>query len=205
MHTQETPFQCARCLKAYSRSNSLFRHERKQHGVVREPAEVRVAPAKKPRPKPMNRTSSRVARAQAGAFQCDHCPKRFTSRRGWRVHVINTHDSAVRKEFGCRYCDKMFLYASLARNHEAQHTGEAVIACRACSARFTSSDRRHEHEAAEHAQILPYTCNVCHTLGAHPRRCGREECGGDLRRTILTMTSFPKNLLCDASLLDVME
>ncbi len=189
MHLQEKPLACALCPKRYARGSSLHRHEREMHGPTSPPPKRVAAP------------HARLKRAQTGAFTCDGCSKRFVTRKALQVHARSKHDTAVPKPFACKFCDKTFLYASFARNHEAQHTGETVMACRVCAVRFKTSEARHEHEAAEHANILPYTCNTCARLCTHPRRC--TECGGGVRRTIISL--LPKNLLQDATLFNVLE
>ena len=64
------------------------------------------------------------------------------------------------KEFGCSYCDKMFLSKSHVRQHERIHTGERPYKCDKCEMAFNQRGTLNTHYRI-HTGERPFKCEFC--------------------------------------------
>ena len=88
-------------------------------------------------------------------YVCDHCKKRFLSKRNLIGHM-NIHTDNYR----CTECGKCCKSASDLAVHRRSHSGEKPFQCAVCSKRFTRSGHLERHSRI-HSGEKPYKCHVC--------------------------------------------
>ncbi|CAG9795359.1 unnamed protein product [Diatraea saccharalis] len=122
--------RCETCGKLFASRSVLARHQRVHTGE---------------RPYACARCGRRFAQRER-PFACELCPKSFTQRGALAVHARQHVPKNARalELHRCRFCSKVFLYASGLSRHMTVHSGK-VFVCNTCSRHFRdkSSLRRH--------------------------------------------------------------
>ena len=91
-------------------------------------------------------------------FQCQFCPKIFTSAQGKDYHERN---HLGEKPFKCQFCPKKFAAKTAQKSHERQHNGEKPFQCQFCSKSFRHSNSKVYHERKYHTKEKPFKCKFC--------------------------------------------
>ncbi|KAH3774702.1 zinc finger protein 888-like isoform X2 [Dreissena polymorpha] len=93
-HTDERPYKCSCCEKAYRKSSALKEHQRRVH--LGEP----VQKGKQP---------------EVLKFKCEICPKAFSAKGSFDRHLRSHFNEYV---FKCNICDKTFRHDSTFNRHK---------------------------------------------------------------------------------------
>ncbi|XP_076456073.1 uncharacterized protein LOC143290473 [Babylonia areolata] len=154
MHTDERPFTCTLCSKAYRSSGGLLwhlkTHNEKSHDVLNKYKEIKVT--------------------EEGNYACELCGKEFKSVYGIRIHKENPQKkcSATPGYWGkwkpkpamCEVCGREFPSKVTLKSHMVTHTGERPHKCRYCEATFKHYKNKFVHEKV-HRNQKDFICNVC--------------------------------------------
>lgn len=68
-------------------------------------------------------------------YKCDGCNKKFTREKAFKNHKCHK----------CQVCDKIFLYKSHLKIHEAQHSTERKHKCEHCNKTFKLKHHLQNH------------------------------------------------------------
>lgn len=192
IHAKERPYCCTLCLKSFTQSSGLKRHQ-ESHSRHRA-----------------HRQST--ALANATIYPCTHCPFSFTGERYLNKHVRRHHPEMTTKylsfnegdisskDHSCTQCSKTFQSIRSFKNHACFRQGDQLYLCPDCGKAFNWFNSLKQHQRI-HTGVKPYACSQCdksfvhsgqlnvhmrtHT-GEKPFLCA--ECGesfrqsGDLRR-----------------------
>ncbi|XP_051958896.1 histone-lysine N-methyltransferase PRDM9 [Xyrauchen texanus] len=154
IHSKEKPYCCTLCLKSFTQSSGLKRH---QQSHSRRKA---------------HRQSS--ALANASIFPCSYCPFSFTDARYLYKHIRRHHPEmsvkylsfqeggvlSVEKPHSCSQCCKSFSTIKGFKNHSCFKQGENVYLCPDCGKAFTWFNSLKQHQRI-HTGEKPYTCPQC--------------------------------------------
>ncbi|XP_036909823.1 zinc finger protein 569-like [Sturnira hondurensis] len=153
VHTEEKPYKCGECSKAFRENKSLIVHQRMHTGE--KPYVCRDCG------KAFRRNSSLVVhqRMHTGEkpYKCWDCGKAFRESRGLIVHQ-RTHTGE--KPYACGKCGKAFSYYRSYIVHQKTHTGEKPYVCGVCSKAFRENRGLTVHQRT-HTGEKPYVCSVC--------------------------------------------
>ncbi|KAL7870145.1 hypothetical protein AOLI_G00141330 [Acnodon oligacanthus] len=192
IHGKERPYCCTLCLKSFTQSSGLKRHQEShsRHSTHRQSA----------------------ALADATIYPCDHCPFSFTAERYLHKHVRRHHPEmttkylcfnegdVTSKDHSCTQCSKIFRTIRGFKNHACFRQGDQLYLCPDCGKAFSWFNSLKQHQRI-HTGVKPYACSQCEKsfvhsgqLNVHMRTHTGEkpflcaECGesfrqsGDLRR-----------------------
>ncbi|XP_072023227.1 uncharacterized protein [Amphiura filiformis] len=155
-HGNEKPFKCKMCLKSFARKRGLKNHE-----LLHKP-----------------RTR----------HQCEICKKHFLAKTYLWQHVSRMHPDKT--PFSCEICQKPFAKQKFLNIHMKFHTKKHH--CELCDKRFAHSTNLGYHMKAHHgSKQKPYKCHICnlsytvrssltrhnanvHYINASFRCCGKE-------------------------------
>ncbi|XP_062860102.1 histone-lysine N-methyltransferase PRDM9 isoform X2 [Trichomycterus rosablanca] len=192
IHAKERPYCCTLCLKSFTQSSGLKRHQ-ESHSRRRA-----------------HRQST--ALASATIYACAHCPFSFTAERYLHKHIRRHHPEmstkylsfaegdVAPKEHSCTQCSKTFQTIRGFKNHACFRQGDQLYLCPDCGKAFNWFNSLKQHQRI-HTGVKPYACAQCEKsfvhsgqLNVHMRTHTGEkpflcaECGesfrqsGDLRR-----------------------
>jgi len=135
-------------------------------------------------------------------YQCDECPKAYTSDQGLKKHIAQTH---MIKKFVCKVCGKKYAEKSFVERHEKEHEGKPFM-CSVCLRLFDTEEKLKTHEPFAHAldaqgrPVPPPPPNDQAPDPAKPYLC--DECGAWLRTarawTDHKATHRDTTVFCDA-------
>lgn len=154
IHTGEKPFQCVVCLKRFSRSTLLYRHE-KIH--VDEPKFLCGHCDKSFLSNDELERHSAI-HLKNRPFSCNICGKSFAFKQGMERHQI-THEKE--QPYSCEYCDLSFMTPSKLARHLTAHAGVRPYPCKLCPKSFLMSHHLTRHLRAHNVGILEYKCVDC--------------------------------------------
>ncbi|XP_058124171.1 zinc finger protein 260-like isoform X2 [Anopheles coustani] len=92
------------------------------------------------------------------AFECQHCPRKFSNTTNLRQHIDLVHRGLRPHE--CGKCGKRFGYRHKLKEHMNMHDGVRNLQCRYCEKSFTHSSHLTVHERV-HTGAKLYMCDLC--------------------------------------------
>ncbi|XP_076783699.1 zinc finger protein 582 [Arvicanthis niloticus] len=181
IHTNEKPYKCRECGKAFKHGSRLSQHENIHSG--KKPYECkecgkafnsgsnfiqhqRVHTGEKPYAckdcaKAFSRSSQLIEhqRIHTGEkpYQCQECGKAFSRISHLKVHHrIHTGE----KPYVCKECGKTFSHRSQLIQHQTVHTGKKLFECKECRKAFNQGSTLIRHQRI-HTGEKPYKCKAC--------------------------------------------
>ncbi|XP_068952744.1 zinc finger protein 879-like isoform X1 [Petaurus breviceps papuanus] len=184
VHTEETPYECKECGKAFSQGRNLALHRR---------IHTREKPYECQECGKLFCQSSHLTRHQRihtgeKPYECQECGKFFKQKAHLIVHE-RSHTGE--KPYECQECGKFFRQKAHIIVHQRSHTGEKPYECQECGKFFRRGTHLILHQRI-HTGEKPYKCKECgkvfsqsNTLSLHqrihtgekPYECS--ECGKD--------------------------
>jgi len=128
-HTEEKPFECEYCNKAFPAASHLAHHRMKKH-----------------------RVNSKGELQPKIVFPCNYCGKILTTKPKLLAHVKVIHQGI--KDFTCNSCQKSFSSKSNLDIHIGSvHTGNLPYKCEFCSKSFARKNLLSAHRQTAHQFI----------------------------------------------------
>ncbi|KAF8782677.1 Zinc finger protein 423 like protein [Argiope bruennichi] len=174
--TENTPYACHFCDKAFPRQSYLKRHEQ----VHSENLPFRCEFCK--RLFKHKRSRDRHVKLHTGdkKYQCTQCSTAFSRSDHLKIHM-KTHDNA--KPYQCSVCNRGYNTAAALTSHLQNHKKEnlnnnpsspstQLYRCLMCSMGFATARElqvhvpTHEHDTSNHAKTLP--CHFCQESFSNP-------------------------------------
>ena len=90
-------------------------------------------------------------------YQCDKCPKSFSSSFNLKRHKLCHTDI---KPYECGTCHKKFKRACYLKKHEITHTGVKPFECGTCHKKFTRAENLKGHGLIHSGKL--FECGTCH-------------------------------------------
>jgi len=135
-HTQDRPFKCNYCNRAFPAASHLAHHRMKKH-----------------------RVNSRGEIQPKVLFPCSFCGKVLTTKPKLLAHVKVIHHGI--KEFNCKSCSKTFSSKSNLDIHVGSvHTGNLPYKCELCSKSFARKNLLSAHRQTNHQFIEAHVVHV---------------------------------------------
>ena len=132
-HTDERPFKCPQCDKAYIRKSSLTEHITQKHSVGKKRHECQVCGAG------FMRRYKRDSHMLAKHSDDD------TVKNSFQLH------KPITLKFTCSFCSERFACAPQLRRHEFAHTHQRPFPCQLCDSGYMSSRSLKRHVQSKHA------------------------------------------------------
>ncbi|XP_035903594.1 zinc finger protein 501-like [Anopheles stephensi] len=153
-HTDERPFRCASCPKAFRLSSTLSAHK-KLHDL-RGPS-LRCETCGRTFTQPSALSSHRLLHREDRPHCCGLCGKQFV-----RLHALKTHvlSHANERPFECGQCGKTFTEKHVLVRHRKTHSDERPHECAVCSKAFKERYDLLRH-ALIHSGLRPHKCPDC--------------------------------------------
>jgi KRAB domain-containing zinc finger protein len=92
-------------------------------------------------------------------YNCQYCPKTFTSWGGHRNHTHLKHYK-VNPDLKCGICNKCFPSSFSLRFHLRWHNKKKSYQCKVCSQTFSNSTSLKLHNDTQHLNTK-WTCDIC--------------------------------------------
>ncbi|CAL8130122.1 unnamed protein product [Orchesella dallaii] len=151
VHTGAAPeviTECPICAKPFTRW-PLFQNHKWSHYSEQERNEA-VARGEKPPP------------SYDKKFQCEQCPRRFSTAKLLQMHLISIHQTEERPKELCPICGcaVLHLQAHIGRIHEVV-PDEKKFACSLCDKKFTTNVLLKRHKNAVHFDLKAFQCTMC--------------------------------------------
>lgn len=151
--SEERPYKCQQCPKAYKAHCSLTYHIRTHSGE--KPFKCKQCP--KAFTRRFRLTEHIRTHLNEKPFKCKHCSKAFTVNRSLTVHsLMHKYGGPYR----CELCRKTFFRAGELTYHIQKHTGEKPHRCQHCPKAFATSSNLKYH-IQTHTGEKPYRCEHC--------------------------------------------
>ncbi|XP_014402027.1 PREDICTED: zinc finger protein 501-like [Myotis brandtii] len=151
--TEEKPYKCGECGKAYKWYSSLTSHQRLHSGE--KPYKCRECG--KAFSKSSSLTSHRRIHSGEKPYKCKECGKTFTQSSNLAQHQ-KIHSGE--KPYKCGECGKAFISSSHLTRHQMIHSGEKPYKCRECGFAFNRCSTLTRHQRI-HSGEKPYKCREC--------------------------------------------
>ncbi|XP_010584934.1 zinc finger protein 582 isoform X1 [Loxodonta africana] len=153
IHSGKKPYECKECGKAFNSGSNFIQHQRVHTGE--KPYECKDCA------KAFSRSSQLIEhqRIHTGEkpYQCKECGKAFNRISHLKVHYrIHTGE----KPYACKECGKTFSHRSQLIQHQTIHTGKKLYECKECGKAFNQGSTLIRHQRI-HTGEKPYECKVC--------------------------------------------
>jgi len=116
VHSNEEPFVCSKCLKAFKWRRAFRAHTRTEHRFNCEECQLSfvVKPGLERHVNKCHRgdITKECSNINARPYACSQCPNKFTLKRSLECHTRNTHG------FQCTNCDVLFVDELSCERHE---------------------------------------------------------------------------------------
>lgn len=148
-HSDERPFKCEFCPKAFSLKKYLRMHFNKCHGPNKPKLKIRT---------------------------CVACQKIFKEKNKYDAHMFRMHNgpqpiyststrpdekAEPNKIINCKHCDQKFLNPLSLKYHMSKsHSDERTHQCTMCISSFTTEKYLQIHMDAVHLKNRPHACDV---------------------------------------------
>ena len=174
-HSDNRPFECDFCKKAYKDRGALNKHLL-THQEKKVQCEICMRPfsnaAQVKRHMQFHYSwpgDSFKRKTNVGPdgeklkYKCQHCDKAFNHYSNMNAHVHKKH---IQKKIQCSECPKMFAYKYELREHMFIHLGgqDSKFKCQFCEKTFQRSTTLKNHERTTHLGIKRFKCETCGKL-----------------------------------------
>ncbi|XP_072490122.1 uncharacterized protein [Notamacropus eugenii] len=153
INTEETPYRCNECGKAFKRKKYLTRH------TIIHIAEKSFGCKEcgKAFSNIHNLSQHQIIHTGKKPFECNECGKAFSSKR-YLVEHQTAHTGE--KPYKCNECEKAFSWHASLYVHKRVHTGEKPFECKECGKAFSKKVYLIRHKVI-HTGEKPFECNEC--------------------------------------------
>ncbi|XP_067632912.1 transcription factor grauzone-like [Eurosta solidaginis] len=174
LHWNPEHFKCTKCDRIFQDSRNLEIHV-EAHTNPPEPKERKM-------------------------FQCDKCPKVFTTKAAFEHHSFSKHVPKSEFQFSCTQCNKKLPTQRKLKDHiKYNHDPESTIICDKCGKQVRTQylKKHHQLEHSEQPRPVPQPmqCQICGTWLRHVSglkqhmKSIHEDPGGEHRCTICNKVS----------------
>ncbi|XP_042149143.1 zinc finger protein 708 isoform X2 [Ixodes scapularis] len=153
VHTDERPFKCFACPKAFKTKSCLTKH--KISHSDEKPFKCPICPRAFKIKSYL--TVHKISHSHERPFKCPSCPKAFKIRRSLIVHKLSHSDE---RPFKCPSCPKAFKTKSLLTKHKLSHSDERPFKCPSCPKAFKMKSNLTVHKIS-HSHERPFKCPSC--------------------------------------------
>lgn len=144
VHTGAKPFSCKFCEYKCKSKGDLNRHEL----THTKPFSCDICDYKCSTRQNLKYHNT-VIHIKDKQYMCHVCSLRVVERSQLRRH-LRTHESADRRKFECRFCDRKFSVKNYLTVHLRVHTGEQPYACNVCQRKFSQKSALNKHTKQVH-------------------------------------------------------
>jgi len=156
-HTNERPYKCDLCPKAFTVSNALTVHRRIHTGErpfkctmcekgFTESSKLKIHMRTHTNEKP---------------YECEVCHDKFKQQINMRKHMENFHTlEGLEAKYECDLCNKKFKDKNYLKVHLKYHTGDKEHACEMCTKSFTTTGELKLH-MNYHNGVKDFKCEIC--------------------------------------------
>ncbi|GJQ81007.1 hypothetical protein Trydic_g23435 [Trypoxylus dichotomus] len=152
-HSEERPYRCNVCDKAFKVPSALWKHTLIHVNDKKYVCEI----CGKGFVEMVGLTKHKITHTTEKNFVCTTCGKAFMRKRtlGWHLkkHLED-------KPYICSYCGKRFHCTTILKNHILIHTGAKPFACEICGKTFRQRSCIGRHMRI-HTGETPYPCKIC--------------------------------------------
>ncbi|XP_062045887.1 zinc finger protein 883-like [Lepus europaeus] len=180
IHTEEKPYDCNTCGKAFHQKSKLITHQRIHTETRHQRIHTRVKRYECGKAFFWNSQLIKHNRIHTGEKPCDcnTCGKAFGQKSQLiahqRIHMGKINESFCwksifiqhqsvhtrEKRYECNTCGKAFCEESQLFKHQKAHTGEKPYQCNTCGKVFCLVSKLTRHERI-HKREKIYECNLC--------------------------------------------
>ncbi|CAH1776925.1 unnamed protein product, partial [Owenia fusiformis] len=190
--TEEVKKVCAECGKEFTKMRQLNKHMKTAHSDER-PYKCDACPKAFKQQDKLKDHVNRIHKKITKCIQCEFCAELFSSNAALRKHTLTRHDpNYQRPEFMCDQCPKKFLIKNHLEYHvKATHTGELNLVCPDCDKRFTRKLHLKRHMLTHNTGPKPFSCQQCDSTFSrkeHMKRHLIKSCRGTSKHVVIFQT-----------------